>query len=146
MKSRVPGEAILGWLPAIACALIVLNDFGLRRWHPGFVSGKLSDIAICFLFPIVLFSLWEWIAFLGSCVLRKTWKPGGRSVRFFAGAFAGAYYSAMEIVPGFGDLHRRVLSTLLPFYRFRAGTADLTDLFALLMIPLSLIYLRRHDT
>jgi len=145
MKSRVPGDVLLGWLPAAAGLLILANDFGLRRWHPGFLSGKLSDIGICFLFPVVLVALWQWMSFALCWVLRRTWKPSGRYVHVASCVVAAAYYSAMEMLPGFGGLHKLVLSTIFPFTRFRSGTPDPTDLVALVMIPMSLLYLRRRE-
>lgn len=45
---------------AIACvAVLVANDHWLKHAWPGFVTGKLSDVAGLAFFPLVLAGLWE---------------------------------------------------------------------------------------
>ena len=44
--SRLPGRELLTALPLTGAGLMVLNDVVLRRTGPGWLSGKLSDIAL----------------------------------------------------------------------------------------------------
>lgn len=140
-----PGGALLHPLPAFAALLILWNDFWLRAHHPGFWSGKLSDLGICFLFPILLAATGELLTWCWARVRRRAWAPPGLAFHLCACLFAAAYYSALELSPQAGLLHELWLGAVfgpLTGRSFRAGTADPTDLMALVLIPLSLLFLR----
>ncbi len=139
---RVPGGALLGVYPLLAASLIVWNDFWLRPRFPGFLSGKLSGIGGCFLLPVVLVSAWEWATWLLSRLRGLRWRPATTWVMRGAAVLSASYATLMEVLPGFGGFHRTWLSAVFPFWRFRAGTPDVTDLLALVMVPLALVYLR----
>lgn len=57
--SLIAGDALLHPLAVGALGLLVLNDHLLKAAWPGFVTGKLSDLAGLAFFPILLMSGWE---------------------------------------------------------------------------------------
>ncbi len=46
-------------VPLASVALLALNDHVLKRYHPSVVTGKLSDFAGLFFFPILLCAFWN---------------------------------------------------------------------------------------
>jgi hypothetical protein len=58
-EGRVAGGAILHPVTLAAVGLLLLNDHVLKVAYPGFVTGKLSDIAGLAFFPLLLVGLWE---------------------------------------------------------------------------------------
>ncbi len=89
-RSSVPAAAhpaVLG-----AAVLIVVNDFGLRVWAPGWLSGKLSDAAFLVVAPVFTAAILEltgikaglakWIALSATALAYVTlqlWPPLGAS-------------------------------------------------------------------
>jgi hypothetical protein len=59
---RPRGELILGWTPALAIAILLVNDHVLKHAVPGFVTGKISDMAGMFAFPLIAVSILDVIA------------------------------------------------------------------------------------
>lgn len=142
-----PGAALLGIWPVIAAAALAFNVFYLRRHHRGFVSGKLSDFAINFLLPIALVSAAEWslalLRFFGARVEPRL-GPRGIGIACLASA---SYFALLKAWPPFTLAHRAWLSILdIPFGGGRSfrNLADPTDLIALVMVPLSALYLARR--
>jgi len=123
-------------LPLAALALLVINDVWLKALFHNAATGKLSDVAVCFLMPLFLSEL------LG---LAFAW-PASRRLRV-AGAATALIFTALEIVPPVTRLALDVLSVVGPALgihgRFRM-TADWTDLFCLLSIPLAVRYGERR--
>jgi hypothetical protein len=143
----VPGACLLGVAPAVAAGLLAFNVFYLRVRHPGAVSGKLSDVAIAFLLPVVLVAAVEWTLALVQAVRRRPFAPLGARGRLAACAVAGAYFALLKAWPPFTALHRGLLALLdAPLGGGRAfrNTPDPTDLFALVVLPLAALYLVRH--
>lgn len=83
----MPGGAFLH--PASLCAVLVLvlNDHFLKARFPGFVTGKLSDIAGLTFFPLLLQALWE----LGQHALGRRWQPSRRVLAASIGATGIAF-------------------------------------------------------
>jgi hypothetical protein len=111
-------------LPLAAAALLALNDHVLKGAGllPAWLTGKLSDLAGLFFFPILLFSL--------TSLVRP---PVDRIRHARALAFAtGAVFSALKVVP-------MVNAWVAPAW---AIVMDPTDLFALPVLGLSVLYLR----
>jgi hypothetical protein len=52
-----PGEGLLHPVPLAAIALLVLNDHVFKARWPGWVTGKLSDVAGLVFFPLLLHAL-----------------------------------------------------------------------------------------
>lgn len=121
-------------LPLAAVALLVVNDRFLKASFGNFLTGKLSDLAICFFLPIYLAALFA--------------RSGIRSmVRVSAGCvatvvvFVGQETSTQVVAV--------LTATLTPMTRMMGMrqplqfTMDLTDLWALLVVPLALLYATR---
>lgn len=119
-------------LPLAALAVLVTNDVWLKPQFHNALTGKLSDVAVCFLMPLFLSELLG-IAF--------AW-PARQRLRVAACATA-AVFTALEVVPPVTRWVLSGLSAVGPVLgiagRFRM-TADWTDLFCLLLIPLAVRY------
>lgn len=127
-----------------AIALLVLNDHVLKTAYPGFVTGKLSDIAGMIFFPLLLATACEQLG------LRRA------MTTIVAAACATAIaFTAIKLSPTAGDGYRLGLALLQwPFRAARAFfdghplpavgrarlAADPTDLVALcaLAVPIAL--------
>ncbi len=114
-------------LPASAVIILALNDHVLKQAHvlPGWVTGKLSDVAGLFFFPILLFALAR--AVLGV--------PRSRVVR--ASLLAGVtvlMFAAIKVVPAFNAIANHVLGDV---------ALDPTDLAACPLAIASVLYLRQ---
>jgi hypothetical protein len=100
-----PRESLVAPLPVLAILVVALNDHLFKRWWPGAVTGKLSDLAGLFLVPILLLTALE----LGGQAVG--WRP---SVRVCAGvllAIAVAYTVVKATSAGatvYGELLGRV--------------------------------------
>jgi hypothetical protein len=117
--------------PLAAVALLAANDHLLKRALPGAVSGKLSDVAICFLLPLLV------SAALGAA---GDW-PARR--RLWAGAaVTTVVFALLEMSDAAGALYGGAVRALgLGSGRL---TRDPTDLAALLFVPLAVAHgLRR---
>ena len=121
--------------PLAAAALIAFNDFWLKQRHPGFLSGKLSDVGLCFFFPVLIAAVLEWALRLSSW--RKPFAP--RHGVYVTSAWLGAaYFVFIKALPAGARLHVAILSAIFPSHRFVA-TPDPTDL---LCLPLVLVAFR----
>lgn len=104
----------------IAVAALLLNDFFLKQYWPGFISGKLSDfaglfaVAVCFL-----------------VFTRKTYS-------LFALAFCFAFWKS-----SYSDGVIQIWNSASGFAIGR--TADATDLAALAVLPFALSFYRRAN-
>jgi hypothetical protein len=118
-------------LPIAAVALMVVNDRLLKPLLHNEVSGKLSDVAVCFFLPLYL-----------SALLGLLWWRQPRA-RLLVGCTVAAFtYAAQEIWPAFTRLFLaalRVVGGPLGLGHFGL-TSDLTDLLTLLMVPLAFAY------
>lgn len=141
-----PGRPMVGIWPALAFAAIIFNVFYLRRKHPGIISGKLSDVAINFLLPIVLVAAAEWLlALMRLLGARVNSRVGSRGI-VLACLLSATYFTLLKTVPAFTEVHRGLLSVLdaaLGGSRTFRNIADPTDLVALVCNPLAAVYLVR---
>jgi len=138
-----PGLALLHPAPAVAFALVVLNDLWLKPHHPGWLSGKLSDLGLCFLLPVFLVALWEWGAWgLYRLRGRGLWRAGA-AVNGGACLLAAGYFAALQLWSGAAVLHVTVLHRLVPGRGF-AVTPDPSDLMALIIVPVAFFHLYRR--
>ena len=53
------GEGLRHPIALLAIAVLVLNDHVLKAAFPGFLTGKLSDVAGLASFPLVLVAFWQ---------------------------------------------------------------------------------------
>jgi hypothetical protein len=119
-------------LPLAALALAVVNDVWLKPSFHDAVTGKLSDIAVCFFMPLFISEL---VGIVLAVQPRR---------RLWIGAFiTGALYTAQEVVPPFTRLALTVLRAIGPILGIRGRfqlTSDWTDLFCLALIPFAVAY------
>lgn len=123
-------------LPLAAVGLLVVNDTWLKPALHDELTGKLSDVAVCFFMPLFLSELLG-IAF--ACAPRLRLRLGA--------AVTALLFAGLEVVPPFTDAVIAFLDRLGPYLliqgRFQM-TADVTDLFCLLLIPLAVFYGERR--
>jgi hypothetical protein len=119
-------------LPLAAVALMVLNDRVLKARMHDALTGKLSDIAICFFLPLFVSEL------LG---LAFGLRP---PIRLRVGAAVTVLvFTALEVVPpvthlAIGCLTRLAVAVGSP--RRFTMTEDWTDLLCLALVPLAVRY------
>jgi hypothetical protein len=114
-------------LPVLAAIVLALNDHVLKgaRVFPGWLTGKLSDVAGLFFFPVLLFAL--------SCALLGT--PRRRTPRAaFLACVTGLVFVAVKVLPAANALARRALGDI---------ALDPSDLLALPLVVVSVLYLQR---
>jgi len=120
-------------LPLTAVAVLAINDHLLKGSGilPGSITGKLSDVAGLFFFPVLLAA-----AFRGIAGIRRTKIDG--DLRAFLAVFApiitGAGFAAVKLS---AFVNARVAET------WGVMTMDATDLWTLLVLPLSAAFLLR---
>ena len=118
-------------LPLGSVLLMVINDRVLKSRFHNAVTGKLSDLAICFFLPLFC-----------SALLGIAW-PNRPRVRLVLGALLAAFvFTAQEIWTGFQAPFLALLRWLgSPLGLGHFGlTTDWSDLWALLMVPLAIGY------
>ena len=121
--------------PLCAVAVMVVNDRWLKALFHNWVTGKLSDVAICFFLPLFT-----------SALLGLVWQRHPRARILVGAAVAMAVFVGQESWPAFQVWFLstlRVVGRPLGLARFQL-TSDPTDLLALLMVPVAVWYgLRR---
>lgn len=135
-----PGDFLLDPVSLIAIAVLILNDWYVKQHWPGFISGKLSDLAGLIFFPLLLVALAE----LAVMVLRRPWRAT-RTTFVIMSLVVAAAFAATKAIEPVRDLDEVVLGWLrwLPIAAYRAAVnaptgspvrhevvADLTDLLA----------------
>lgn len=116
--------------PLAAVTLLVANDHFLKARFHNAVSGKLSDLAICFAMPLFLSASLESVTSLAP------------RARLAAGALATvAVFSALKVSPAVAEVYCRVLDAAWSWagLQFHA-VADRTDLFCLPMTLIAVLY------
>lgn len=135
---RLPSmPEFLAPLPLAAVALMAVNDQWLKPAFHNALTGKLSDVAICFFLPLYLSALL-------SLVTR--WP---RAARTAAGAgLTAILYTALKVSQPAADLFceaLRVVGAPLGLRHFRA-VADPTDLITLPLVGLAVLYSRVRES
>lgn len=121
--------------PLGAVVLMALNDHVLKARLHNAATGKLSDLAACFFLPLLVSGVLGLVA-----PLRFAW-------RLALGAMVtAAVFVGIELSDAAGDVFALVTTTLgAPLGVHRVVlTRDLTDLFALAVIPLACAYAWRR--
>jgi hypothetical protein len=131
---------LLGAAPLGAALLVAFNDFWLKRHHPGIMSGKLSDVGLCFFFPLLVAAATEWVLWLVAALTKPQQALPQWTLYAASCWFSAAYFTAIKLFDGGAKLHVELLSALLPAHRFRA-VADPTDLLCLPIVWLAYRYL-----
>jgi hypothetical protein len=102
-----PASGFLQPLPLVALAVLALNDHVLKGSAPGWLTGKLSDVAGMVFFPLLLQAMWE----LLRARLGGAWGPSRRVLVACAAATA-VVFGAMQVWPLAGDAYRWGLGAL----------------------------------
>jgi hypothetical protein len=118
-------------MPVAALALLVVNDVWLKPTFHNFVTGKLSDVAVCLLMPLFVSEL------LGLALALAP------RVRLACGALVtAALFTLLEVVPSASALAVRWLTSLGPIVGLPGRYAMTSDPSDLLCVPLVLIAYR----
>src|SRR4051812_25133379 len=121
-------------LPLAAVALFALNNGVLKRAWPGMITGKLSDVTICFFLPLFVSALLE----RGSRLAVATRVATG--IVLTATIFIAVKTSAIAS----RVLDHDIALLLAPFgIRTAPNRVDVTDLCALPMLAAAWLYARR---
>lgn len=102
----VPGQVLLHPTVLVAVAVLVVNDHVLKPRFGNAVTGKVSDVAGLFFFPLVLLALLEWSRWLCR---RVRWRYG-RGEALAAVSITGAGFVAVKLVPMVGTAYVVVIS------------------------------------
>ena len=141
----IPGSLLIDWPPALAACALAANVFLLRVHHPGWLSGKLSDLAINFLLPVTLVAAIEWVIAVAGWTAGQPFTRTNAPVRLTACAVSATYFALLQMAPSFSQIHASLLHILdLPLggdRSFAGNIADPGDLVALATCPLAAIYL-----
>ena len=116
-------------LPVAAAALLALNDHVLKGAGlvPGWLTGKLSDVAGLFFFPVLLFAL--------VAAVRPARGAAARVRRAaLLAALTATVFTAIKVLPLANAVASAVLGPVVP---------DPSDLLALPFSGLAVLYLRR---
>ncbi|HEU4578429.1 MAG TPA: hypothetical protein VFS67_09250 [Polyangiaceae bacterium] len=137
---HAPGDFLIRPAPLGSALLIAGNDFWLKVHAPGVLSGKLSDVGLCFFFPLLIASGAEWLAWL--LLDRGTRFTPRPAIARASVALAALYYTSLKLFDEIASLHVTLLSSLFPGHHF-AAVADGTDLVCLPIFVLAFRYLAR---
>ena len=102
-----PGDLLLSPWALVSVAIILINDHVLKDAFRNTLTGKLSDIAGVFLFPLLLLSVLE--------VLRRSLV--GRAAIAWSISVTGIGFAAVKMVAPVGDAYEWVIG----FLRWAAG-------------------------
>jgi hypothetical protein len=125
-----------GIWPLLAVALFALNNIVLKRAWPGWVTGKLSDLLVCFFLPLFLSALLQRLGGLGA------------ETRVAAGVAATAvvFIAVKTSVAASRVLDRGIAVLSQPLEMHLApNCVDASDLCALPMLALAWLYARRRN-
>lgn len=131
---RAPWADLIHPLPLGAAALLFTNDHLLKGSGllPGAVTGKLSDFAGLFVFPVLVVGSLRW------ALARARWPLPGRWTSMLvwgAAAITGALFAAIKLVPAVNHLACAVLGQ---------NSMDATDLVALPALVASGLWMTRR--
>jgi hypothetical protein len=156
LRAAARGEALdrlVHPVPVLALAVLLVNDHILKPYHPGWLSGKLSDVAVLVLLPFLLLA----IADLAALVTARLPAPG-RTALVVCVTLSVVAFTAIEVVPIAGDAYRwglgltqwpiRALEPLvasrpLPGVLPVQLTSDLSDLLTLPFAAIVVLIVRR---
>jgi len=102
-----PGDLLLSPWALVSVSVILVNDHVLKGAFGNTMTGKLSDVAGVFLFPLLLLSVLE--------VLRR--KLAGRAAIAWSIAVTGIGFAAVKTVSPIGDAYEWVIG----LFRWTAG-------------------------
>ncbi len=148
-STRVVGDWLLHPVPLLAAGLLALNDLHLKASYPGFVTGKLSDVAGMIFFPLFLVCLLEFV----GVICKPTWRAGRRALLVCIVA-TGAVFAIINVSTAAGAGYERVMQSIWTALGGPSGeiaivrhVVDPTDLVALaaLLVPWHLGTIRLRE-
>lgn len=152
--SPVPADGMLHIVPIAAIVLLLVNDHVLKSAYPGWVTGKLSDVAGLVFFPLFLQAACEVVLDAS-----RRWRGPSLGLLLVSAVATGFAFAGAETIPVVADLVAAVFGMArwpldalgalarggaLPGVAAASMTADPSDLLALpfLAVPV-LLGLRR---
>lgn len=102
-----PGDGLLHPVPLTAILLLLLNDHLWKYSYPGFLTGKLSDVAGLIFFPLLLQALWEVL-----CAACGRYRGPSARALVVSVVLTGVVFAAVKISPEAGWLYRVGLAAL----------------------------------
>ena len=147
-ESRSPGLLLLHPVVLAAVVILAVNDHLLKSAYPGWLTGKVSDIAGLIFFPLLLQALWQ-------LATREPRPSEMRPTLIICVAVTAVGFTATKLVPAVTDTVAHtmgiaqwllavpisaVLAADMPALRPVLITRDATDLIALpaLLLPLGI--------
>lgn len=132
-RARAAPE-FFGVLPLMAVALFALNNGVLKGAFPGLVTGKLSDLLICFFLPL----------FVSAVLARVSRLEAGTRVAAGIALTAAIFVAVKTSATASHLLDHDIAWLLQPFgLRSAPNRVDVTDLCALPMLALAWFHARR---
>ncbi|MCZ8343772.1 MAG: hypothetical protein O9301_12110, partial [Leptospira sp.] len=104
--------------------LWLLNDLFLKSEYPGLVTGKVSDIIGVYLSPFII-----------TAVVSRLFKAKETNIFWFSIGFIAVLFFGINIDQSWNDF----LYSLMSFGFGQSGVADLSDLFCLVLLPLTCV-------
>jgi hypothetical protein len=155
--ARVPADSLLHLVPIAAILLLLVNDHVLKGAYPGWITGKLSDVAGLIFFPLFVQAACEVVLDAS-----RRWRGPSLSLLLLSVLGTGLVFAGAETIPVVADLVARTFGTArwpldaiaslahsggLPGLAPASMTADPSDLLALpfLAVPV-LLGLRRASS
>ena len=123
-------------LPLAAVGLMLINDRCLKSAFHNDVTGKLSDVAVCFFMPLFV-----------SEVVGIVFGVAPRTRLLASAVFVSLLYAGLEVVPPVTKCALRVLALVGPALgidRPFKMTSDWSDLACLVFVPMAVLYGRRR--
>ena len=117
-----------------AVGVMGINDAWLRTTYPGFITGKISDVAVLLFFPLFLAALINGaraaLSFITASPCRAELTP--RQLTLTVG-FTALVFTLLQISPDFVAFYLQFLeaTNLFPWFESFRYTPDLTDLATL---------------
>lgn len=148
-ESAMPVEEFAHPWPLLAMALLGVNDHLLKGsgWLPGWMTGKLSDFAGLFFFPLFVTAAVDTLLYLAFRITRgrspnyslKMWKL------YAAVLFTAILFVPLKLSDSWGTLYIRAMHVLDVFDWFGGFqvTKDPTDIVSVAMFPLVILFGRR---
>lgn len=151
--NRAPNlREFVSWPPLLAVLLLGLNDHVFKALLHTWWTGKLSDFAGLFYFPLLLTALCRlvWGMFVWLLVKRRRgpgrWLPPLRLWQLIVAAIAtGIVFVGINTIPAANELYSRILGAFaqLGIISPPRSTLDFTDLIALPMLLASVLWGRQ---
>ena len=136
-----PGEEFLHPIPIAAMVILGINDHILKGsgYLPGLITGKLSDFAGLFFFPLFLTALLNTFMFAGFRLCRGVrWNYSLTRGKLLGALFLSALiFAPLQVSSTCGKWYIRILETVdfLDLFQGFAVTKDPWDLLALFVLP-----------